>query len=308
MINTRQMNTLLFSYQPPSSTSCRLIILNVLSMASQVITFWPKSITPSRKMALIEQIVYSIPGNDTADGFIEVWATNIFKDEEPYAWQKIPAFYKVHLLRMFLRMELMLKAMKIDDLEESTSALINKNIVYLDKVLDKVWMEARKAEDSMTDKWRSDILDGWMIIEFVVGRHDHGHIDSLEDIGDLGQDVEDLGKYCILLQSFSIINIYHTDWDDYDERTDYIIRGDQYGFDINTLSVDPDIIYRFVAIWLEDTTVSSQQFPGMNKSTFTIQLTKILTQYLFLFLINLKASHRRQNLFRPNRPSRYALV
>lgn len=173
---------------------------------SRLITLWPKSIAPAHKMALIEQIVYFISNDkDTKDGFIDVWAKNLFKNNEEYMWRKMPAFYEIHLLRMFLRMELLLKASKIDDLSESTSALVNKNIVYLDKVLDKIWKEARQAEHSMTTTWRSDALDDWMIIEFVVGRHDHDHINALEDIADLGQDVDDLGEYYISLPSFTII-------------------------------------------------------------------------------------------------------
>jgi hypothetical protein len=162
-------------------------------------------------------------------------------------------------------MELLLEAMRIDGFEATVSALINKNIVYLDKVLDTIWKEVLKAGNSVTANWRSETLDEWLIIEFVVGRHDHDHINALENIEELQQDVLDLGKYILFYNLLTILIYHHIDWNEYENRTDYIITGDQYGFDIKNLSVDPDMIYRFIAIWLEDTSITSQQIPGLSK-------------------------------------------
>ena len=46
-------------------------------------------------------------------------------------------------------------------------------IAYNDRVLDRVWEEARKAarDDRMSSDWRSEALDRWLVLDMIVSDH-----------------------------------------------------------------------------------------------------------------------------------------
>jgi len=46
-------------------------------------------------------------------------------------------------------------------------------IAYNDRVLDRVWEEARKAarDGRMTADWRSEALDRWLVLDMIVSDH-----------------------------------------------------------------------------------------------------------------------------------------
>lgn len=164
----------------------------VNEMVTQTALLWPRSPHSNIKIQKIEQIVYSIRTHDDND-FIDVWADNVFTSQS-YQWQKMPASYEIHLRRAFLRLELLCRAIKITNLQHGTKALINKHLVYLDKVLDNTWDLADESEkdNTLTRDWRSAPLDGWIVIECVVGQHDPNRVDKAIN---LNLDVAKLGAY-----------------------------------------------------------------------------------------------------------------
>jgi hypothetical protein len=178
-------------------------------MCLQITSLWPKNIASAKKINNIEQIVYSLSPNTDKNDMIDIKANNIYiSDQGSYFWCVMPITYKEHLARAFLRMELLLRAFKSDDLEPTSSVLLNKNIVYLDRVLDKIWKEANDAEKAklMSEEWRSPTLDEWLIVECIVGRHDPDHINATKKKSDLKQDAKGLGEYITFFHLYKIIN------------------------------------------------------------------------------------------------------
>lgn len=176
-------------------------------MALRITSLWPKSTGSAQRMSRIEQIVYSISENGENDGMIDIMAQNVYAPKDkPYLWCKVPASYKEHLARAFLRLKLFFNALKSNDLEPASSTLLKKNILYLDKILDQVWDDAKSAESSqsMSMDWRSVTLDEWMVVECVVGRHDPDTVNALKTKEDLRQDACDLGEHTYFI--FIIFN------------------------------------------------------------------------------------------------------
>lgn len=90
------------------------------------------------------------------------------------------------------------------------------------------------------------------------------------------------------LSSLYLIIYYNTDWSEYDDRTDFIIRGDQFDFDIDKLNISSEIVNKFVAKWVDDINVTSDQFSGKGEYIFILCLIKIVVNIS-------KANLRRQN-------------
>jgi len=90
-------------------------------------------------------------------------------------------------------------------MDSSTKVLINKNIVYLDRMLDDTWKAALKDEDNVTSEWRSQTLDRWMVIECVVGQHDP---ECVQNASGLDQNADDLGKLITPSRCFDNTNYY----------------------------------------------------------------------------------------------------
>jgi len=176
-------------------------------------SFWPKSVPVSSKIANIEQIVYSLYHSETSDaGLIQIWANNILDDSTTaYFWRKLPRVYIDPIHRITFKLESLLSVLHPGNHKGPSpmeAAVIKKNIVYIDRVLDAIWEEAFDATENgdMKGSWRSVTFDEWLDIEWHVKRHNPEAVRLfLSDGGDkdFGGDPFTLGtcyftiRYCI---------------------------------------------------------------------------------------------------------------
>jgi hypothetical protein len=167
---------------------------------SAVLQYWPNKTLTNIMVQRIVQIRYYL--GDVADGLVEIWATNtITKDQ--YYWMSVPASYKDHLHRMFYRLDLLCECINVEPKSTDLGEAMHKNLGYIDKVLDGAWDEAAAAEkaNGMDTDWRSKILDAWLCIEGLVGRHDPESVGAyIEQHGQecLDSDPTEIGELCIL--------------------------------------------------------------------------------------------------------------
>lgn len=146
---------------------------------------WPKRVPNDKLMHEIRQIAFYVHNNlpGVPAHLIAIYSTNIYKcpTPNPSEWRRLPATYEKHIGRLISRNKIFIyvhdhltgRRRNLDENDNKVIRHLRSYIAYNDKVLDRIWEEARKVtlDGQMTSDWRSEALDRWLVLDTVVKGH-----------------------------------------------------------------------------------------------------------------------------------------
>jgi hypothetical protein len=143
---------------------------------------WPKRVPNDKLMHEIRQITFyvhdDLPG--VPSHLIAIYSTNIYEcpTPDPSEWRRLPVTYKKHIGRLISRNAIFIYVhdhltSRRRNLDDKIIHHLRCYIAYNDRVLDRIWEEARKGvlDDRMTADWRSEALDRWLVFDMMVSGH-----------------------------------------------------------------------------------------------------------------------------------------
>jgi hypothetical protein len=146
---------------------------------------WPKRVPNDKLMHEIRQIQFYV--HDDLPGLpshlIAIYSTNIYHcpTPNPSEWRRLPIAYKKHIGRLITRNAIFIyvhdhittRHQNLTAEDDMVIRHLRSYIAYNDRVLDRVWEEARKAarDGRMTADWRSEALDRWLVLDMIVSDH-----------------------------------------------------------------------------------------------------------------------------------------
>ena len=230
-----------------TSTTASFITMSILEYQSRM---WPKRVPNEKLMHEIRQIAFYV--HDDQPGvpshLIAIYSTNIYQrpTPNPSEWRRLPAIYTKHISRLISRNAIFIYihdhltagGRHRDETQEKIIRHLRSYIAYNDRVLDRIWSEARRAvmDDRMTSEWRSEALDKWLVLDVIVSDHSvdalrtfHKHNESsMLDVNPMEFGMS--SSFGSFLKCNKYYNHYPKDWDDFYNNTPSWYNGDVTSF------------------------------------------------------------------------------
>lgn len=225
MLNSFAYHYLRLHYCKHVVYCCTLLLALVLTTITSIcmapsdpVTF-PKSKLTKTLLGRIVQLEFELSPSETigmmtVSAFINLMPRN---DNNPYPWCEIPMLYHKALEIAIFRYEI-LKIAATDNVAQGGNKVhilcANLNLAYMDRILSRLFKDARAQPGSINVNWRHEQFDEWTCTEFHVRKHSPDDISAWKLLHPgvsltLGA-IDALGFVTLILFSFGYMNLTTT--------------------------------------------------------------------------------------------------